>query len=129
VENHTKRFVELSNEAIARLRANAKLGNSRVSMTSQEHAAYVKALSGLIGTQKLKLAPKIAGVKQYRVQKEVLVYELTVEEAHSFFANGVLVSNCDALQYLCLGVNMAGGTGLQAPKRREVKALSSLGWT
>ncbi len=32
------------------------------------------------------------------------VYDLTVEDAHCFYANGVLVHNCaDALQYACLG--------------------------
>lgn len=30
----------------------------------------------------------------------VRVYDLTVEDAHAFYANGILVSNChDALQY------------------------------
>jgi hypothetical protein len=32
------------------------------------------------------------------------VYNITVDEAHCYFANGALVSNCDALQYLCLGL-------------------------
>ena len=27
------------------------------------------------------------------------VYNLTVEEEHEFFANGILVSNCDSLEY------------------------------
>lgn len=35
----------------------------------------------------------------------------------------------DALQYLALGANMAGGTGLQQPQRREVKQVSAIGWT
>ena len=29
------------------------------------------------------------------------VYNLTVEGEHEFYANGVLVHNCDALRYLC----------------------------
>lgn len=35
------------------------------------------------------------------------VYNLTVEGAHEFYANGVLVHNCDALRYLL--VNLGGG--------------------
>jgi hypothetical protein len=32
------------------------------------------------------------------------VYDLTVESAHVFYANGILVSNChDANQYMCMG--------------------------
>jgi hypothetical protein len=39
-------------------------------------------------------------------------------------------SHCaDALQYLCLGANMAGGSGLEPPKRREVKPYAASGWT
>jgi hypothetical protein len=28
------------------------------------------------------------------------VYNLTVDEVHEYFANGVLVSNCDAIRYV-----------------------------
>jgi len=30
------------------------------------------------------------------------VYDITVADAHEFFANGVLVSNCDALRYFMI---------------------------
>jgi hypothetical protein len=35
----------------------------------------------------------------------------------------------DALQYLALGANMSGGVMLGPPKRREIKQVSSAGWT
>jgi hypothetical protein len=42
------------------------------------------------------------------------VYNITVAEAHCYFAEGLLVSNCDALQYLLLGAGegraMVGAT-------------------
>jgi hypothetical protein len=41
-------------------------------------------------------------VGKLRCQEPKPVYDLTVENEHSFFANGVLVHNCDALQYACL---------------------------
>lgn len=40
------------------------------------------------------------------------VYNLTIEGAHEFFANGILVHNCDALVYLILGT-VAEGLDLQ----------------
>lgn len=33
------------------------------------------------------------------------VYNLTVAGDHEYFANGVLVSNCDALRYACLAID------------------------
>ncbi|HEY1292768.1 MAG TPA: hypothetical protein VGJ60_06815 [Chloroflexota bacterium] len=33
------------------------------------------------------------------------VFNLTVEGEHEYFANGILVSNCDALRYLCSGLS------------------------
>lgn len=32
------------------------------------------------------------------------VYNLTVEDAHEYFANGILVSNCDAWRYSLINV-------------------------
>lgn len=32
------------------------------------------------------------------------VYNLTVDDAGEYYANGVLVHNCDALRYLCMGI-------------------------
>lgn len=32
------------------------------------------------------------------------VYNLTVKDAHEYFANGILVSNCDALRYAIMGI-------------------------
>ena len=44
-------------------------------------------------------AELIVGVKQYRERKKV--YDLTVDNAHCFFANGILVHNCqDCVQAL-----------------------------
>ena len=32
------------------------------------------------------------------------VYDITVEKHHAYLANGILVSNCDALRYLAVGI-------------------------
>jgi hypothetical protein len=65
-----------------------------------EVVLYVELLSQLINTPKLKPALKIVG-KSYSVGKRK-VYNITVEKAHSYYANNCLVSNCDGLQYACL---------------------------
>ncbi len=36
------------------------------------------------------------------------VYNLTVEDTHEFFANGVLVRNCDALRYMVMELDAGG---------------------
>ena len=39
------------------------------------------------------------------VRAPARVYNITVDDAHCYYANGMLVSNCDALQYMCLIVH------------------------
>lgn len=34
------------------------------------------------------------------------VYNLTVDGCHEYFANGILVHNCDSLRYLCMFLPM-----------------------
>jgi hypothetical protein len=61
-----------------------------------------------INTAKRKPALRVVQVKPVVDRKSKRVYDLTVKDAHCFYANGVLVSNChDALQYLAVG--FAGG--------------------
>lgn len=56
------------------------------------------------------------------------VYDLTVEEHHEFFANGVLVSNCiDALRYACEGARRAGKPKPSTP-RKDRPRPRPLGW-
>lgn len=61
----------------------------------------VKALK-LTNTLRLDVASTNV-VGSWDSQKEN-VYTLTVADAHEYFANGVLVSNCDAVRYLCLSL-------------------------
>jgi len=41
-------------------------------------------------------------ISRYVIPKEV--YDLTVETDNCYYVNGYLVSNCDALRYLCLSL-------------------------
>ena len=68
-------------------------------MTLQDHALIAERLLSATSTKKKRLV-------QDRVQTitfagtERLVYDLTVEQDHEFFANGVLVHNCiDSIRY------------------------------
>lgn len=57
--------------------------------------------------------------KVERTGRSEYVYDLTVEEAHDFFANCVLVSNCcDALRY-SLGIILSSGKGYVAETTAE----------
>lgn len=59
---------------------------------SKEFVSIVKKNSSLINTQS-KCAVQEAA------QEKIEVFNLLVNSQHEFFANGVLVSNCDALRY------------------------------
>jgi hypothetical protein len=49
------------------------------------------------------------------VTGKAAVYNLTVEDAHEFFANGVLVHNCDALSgAFTLAMELGDGPAAQA---------------
>lgn len=39
------------------------------------------------------------------------VYNLTVETDNEYYANGVLVHNCDSLQYIAMGLLLVMSTG------------------
>jgi len=49
---------------------------------------------------KSRRVPKIVQISQCLKPEDV--YNITVDIDHVFYANGVLVCNCDSLQYLCL---------------------------
>lgn len=71
-------------------------------ITSQNIARYVGVVSQRTDTPKRRHAPgyvprpldsKPLGIRH--------VYNITVDGDHEYFANGVLVANCDALRYSC----------------------------
>jgi hypothetical protein len=62
----------------------------------------------------------------------VRVYDLTVEKAHEFYANGILVGNCmDGLQYgVLVAETGAAGSVINRGRREIVPAsVSSRAWT
>lgn len=79
--------------------------SGRASMTSTASVLSAEPLSAPTSTLNPQRAPVVVAVKPLRLPVPVPVYDLTVDDAHCFYANRILVSNChDALQYLCLRV-------------------------
>lgn len=50
-------------------------------------------------------------VAVFATTEKMPVYNLTVEGAHNYFANGILVHNCDALRYLVMHFDAPGAFG------------------
>lgn len=106
VTNAGNRFVQNLRVQFASVPMHVKpLGVEPVGlMMKTEIAPNAETCLGSIGTQKSKPAPKnarfVLGVEQ-NTEKET-VYNITVADVHEYFANGILVSNCDALRYLCM---------------------------
>ena len=69
-------------------------------MTLTARAAYAVVCFALIGIRRSRAAKIIAK----REAGEAEVFCIEIEDAHCYYANGVLVSNCDAHQYMCLAM-------------------------
>lgn len=84
-------------------------GEGRQELTTwKESARYAENLSQSINTRKAFVVPAIVQCV-LNGGEEKTVYDLTVEDAHEFFANGVLVHNCiDALRYSLDGIIQRG---------------------
>lgn len=65
----------------------------------QEPVLYVKQNSASISTQQENSAIEFATINMQRV------YDITVQDQHEYFANGILVHNCsDAVEYLVVEI-------------------------
>jgi phage terminase large subunit-like protein len=79
----------------------------------KESARFAQKILNQTDTIKSERVPKDA-VLSFPIEREK-VYDIEVEDAHCFYANGVLVGNCDALAY----VQQVGSRPFSAKK--EVK--------
>ncbi len=84
-------------------------------MGSRVAAESAERSSRSIGTPRPVSAP--AHVVGSRIVGYAPVYNLTVEDEHEYVANGVLVSNCDALRYATMGTRQATVQATQ-PRRQ-----------
>ncbi len=58
-----------------------------------------------------------------------VVYNLKTLRTSTYFAGGVLVHNCDALQYACLGYSDRILTRFTRPRRQVAAPVPTAGWT
>lgn len=84
--------------------AKQMLGESQALTISREYARSVEPSLLSIGTPQKQHAPISAHPcfvgKVEKLASRERVFNLTVDGEHEYFANGILVSNCDCLRYL-----------------------------
>jgi len=85
---------------------------------------YVKLYSLVINTFLRRHVVKSVQLHQWSEPRKV--YDLTVEQDNCYYANGYLVSNCDATRYLCQSLNHVhqGISGTDYTNLREVALRS-----
>jgi len=85
-------------------------------ITKKGHASIAPKLSASISTNQQSI---VAGrvLRVLEAGKAAKVYDLTVEGEHEYFANGVLMHNCDALFYGCSKLTMDYPALLPVPDR------------
>ena len=74
-----------------------------------------------IGIDTIGLNPKVR--EKYSVCKDVDVYNLTVEKDNVYYANGILVSNCDAFRMLAVGHRDHLRLGNLDPEEEEMRRI------
>jgi len=104
--------------------ANHKQDDYQASIMSHEVASNVQELSQLTNTA---LSNFVAGIVTIKTDTATRVYDLTIKDAHCFYAEDTLVSNChDAFQYLCGGIeaHLTDGEAvtIPTPKYRFIKS-------
>ncbi len=90
-------------KAIVLLLANQKPAAVQESTTRTASALSVNHLSAQTNIAEREHAPRVVQISSIAERRRV--YDLTVDEAHCFYANGILVGNChDALQYVLVKI-------------------------
>lgn len=122
--NYTAYCAEQGSADSALLPASPKPEEEVASITKREYVSSAQAHLWRVNTPSKKLAHADAVVSlqgvgeririesKERIRATERVYDLTVDEAHCFFADGLLVSNCqDALQYVMVKLVLSAATG------------------
>jgi len=73
--------------------------------------------------------PALRCVRMLPLAQPAFVYAIAVEGAGAYYANGVLVSNCDALQYLALHADGQQNGGRMGNTVMEVERVNIGAWT
>jgi len=103
-EENTKRWPRAGKGAFARTNAKPRIGaQAELTMRTARVSDAVRC-SGSTDIQNNDIAA-VHVVAVVTNAKPSAVYNLTVEGMHEYFANGILVHNCDAARYAVMAVN------------------------
>lgn len=109
----------------AALHASPQLGGLLAWTTLSAPAVSAGERTKPTGTEAGVRAPRLVRRRRFLAPDGVQVFDLEVAEVHVFYAEGVLVSNCDAHQYGCLHFNAQFSQTVTAYRTvaRPVKAV------
>lgn len=109
-DGNTKVSLGIPALAFAPTTANQHGGVRQVPMMCNAPANTAEPSSLLIVTTRRGFAPvraqqnTVTVVNARRLNKRGPVFNITVDAVHEYYANGVLVHNCDSARYLCWGL-------------------------
>lgn len=87
-------------------------------MMSKENVLSVLRYLPLINTEKKE---RVQNLARENYVDPIDVYDITVEEDHCYYANGILVSNSDSFRYLAVGLEHVGGKRLTPEQVRKMR--------
>jgi hypothetical protein len=129
--NYMKLISNLENVVFVRHTVNPAPGSKVASITKIEYAYNAASCSPSTNTPQLKLVPVVVELKY--LQESVIVINLRVANTHCYYANSLLVHNCDALQYFCLGTQSNYTARVMRRDRPRVtqsrELVTAAGWT
>lgn len=111
---------------VGRGTSDTQLKSGPIGSQSQRHASLAIVHTEPITQTRQNSVPEAASKKTYTGVSEP-VYDLTVEHHHCFFANGMLVSNCDAFGMMAIvaedGLRSSSPQGALLRRRRTGMAI------
>lgn len=107
----TKDFVQIN--------AKQDIDTSQESIINKENAKYV---TKSLHVTNMSLKERVVRNVTINLPITQKVYDIEVEDDHCYYANGFLVSNSDAMRYLCAGYQKIQGSGTCDD---DIKAINS----
>jgi len=102
-------------KSFAQMDANKRVEIDQVLTMKEEFALTARNLLNAISINSQEAVVKNVVVN---TTQETEVYDLEVEKDHCYFANNILVSNCDAFRYLVLALERLSGPSITMTKER-----------
>jgi hypothetical protein len=121
--NHIK-FDILAHQEVNFVHTNANLtGGVNPAKKTKDDIVH-SAIEVLLQTNSKKLDSVVDHVVDVIDGGKADVYNIVVDEAHHYFANGILVSNCDAIRYGIYSYYLINGDDLIARESPKIKEIS-----